>query len=319
MKRFCRVFFLAVLVLSLNGRLQAQDEVVELSETTKTCLNCHGQEYYSFDNDYTGMVERKRMNPFLRIDSLGYQHGVHGSFSCDDCHSPDYGTYPHNAELKLEMKYTCQDCHGGDPAYAHLRFDEIEMEAMGSVHAERMGEAFKCEMCHDPHTNKLVATSNQYNIQEIVTHGNNMCLSCHADESRYHIFTDSVSPEIIQTHNWLPNQSLHFKNVRCIECHTATSDTMMVAHKILAKEFAVKNCAECHSSSSILEGKLYKYLSKESRSENGLDASLKNQSYVIGSNRNRFLNIASVVMFGMVLAGIAFHIILRIIKRKKNG
>lgn len=316
MKRFCWGFLLAMLALGQASTLHAQDEVAELNETSKTCLNCHGMDYYSFENDYTGMVEKKRMNPFLQIDSLGYRHGVHGSFSCDDCHSPDYGTYPHQAELKLEMKYTCQDCHGGDPAYAHLRFDEIEIEAMESVHAERMGEAFKCEMCHDPHTNKLVATSSQYNIQEIVTHGNNMCLSCHADDTRYHIFSDNESPEIVQTHDWLPNQSLHFKNVRCIECHTATSDTMMVAHKILAKEHAVKNCAECHSSSSILEGKLYKYLSMESRAENGLDASLKNTSYVIGSNRNRFLNIASVVLFGMVLAGVAFHITLRIVKRK---
>lgn len=293
----------------------AQDDEVELTETTRLCLSCHGQQYYSFLNDYSGMTEKKRMNPFLKIDSLAYKHGEHGAFSCDDCHSPDYTNYPHNAELKLEFKYTCQDCHSGDPAYAQLHFDEIESQAMNSIHAERMGEAFKCEMCHNPHTNKLVASTNKYSIKEIVAFNNNMCLSCHKDDGRYHAFSEHINPEIISTHSWLPNQSLHFNNVRCIECHTATNDTMMVAHNILPKEKALKNCAECHSSSSILQAKLYKYLSQESRGE-GINASLKNEAYVIGANRNKLLNIASLIIFGMALCGIALHTTIRIIKRK---
>lgn len=296
--------------------LHAQNEEVVLTEATKHCLSCHGEQYYSFENYFTDASETKRMNPFLRIDSTAYRTGVHGVFSCDDCHSPDYATYPHNAELKLEFKYTCQDCHGGDPTYAHLGFDEIETAALESVHAERMGDAFKCEMCHDPHTNKLVASSQQYNIEEIVSFGNNMCLSCHGDQVKYHVYTSNEQPEIIETHSWLPNQSLHFKNVRCIECHTATNDTMMVAHKILSKDLAVKNCAECHSQDNMLQAKLYKYLSKESREEDGLKAAFKNEAYVIGAHRSRFLNVASIAIFGITLFFIAIHIVVRIVKRK---
>ena len=254
MKRSYRVrYFVLVAFLSfVTSKVKAQDSEVELAETTKYCLTCHGNEYYSFDNSMTGLKEKKRMNPYLRIDSLGFKHGEHGTFSCDDCHSPDYQNYPHQAELKLEPKYTCQDCHSGDPAFAHLHFDEIEIEAMGSVHAERLGEAFKCEMCHSPHTNRLVASTSKYSIQDIVAFDNGICLSCHASEGRYHVFADNDRPVLKEIHSWLPNQALHFRNVRCIECHTARNDSMMVAHKILPKEQAVSRCAECHSSNSLL-------------------------------------------------------------------
>lgn len=296
--------------------LFASEESAELTETSKTCLQCHGEKYYSFENSMMDMTETKRMNPFLIIDSADYRLGEHGSFSCDDCHSPDYETYPHNAELKLEFKYSCQDCHGGDETYAHLHFDEIEAEVLNSVHVKKLGESFKCEMCHDPHTNRLVASSSNYSISEIVSRDNNMCLSCHLDEGKYRILSKEDKPEIMATHEWLPNQSLHFKNVRCIECHTSRSDTMMVAHNILPKESAIKNCAECHSSDGMLQAKLYKYMNKESRSNEGLSSSLKNEAYVIGANRNQFLNLISLILCGLVLSGMLIHLTVRIIKGK---
>lgn len=310
------ISMLLALVCSVLVQVNAEEVTNELTETSSTCLQCHGKHYYSFENTFTDATERKRMNPYLIIDSVAYQTGEHGAFSCDDCHSPDYATYPHNSELKLEFKYSCMDCHGGDPQYEHLFFDQIAEEAAASVHAERMGDAFKCEMCHDPHTNKLVATTRKFSIPEIVAHNNTTCLQCHADESRYHIFTDAEQPKILETHSWLPNQSLHFKNVRCIECHTSKNDTMLVAHNILPKEQAIKNCAECHSKDGILQAKLFKYLSIESRSEEGIASSLKNEAYVIGANRNPFLNVTSIIIFGLTLAGIFVHIIARIIKRR---
>lgn len=310
-------FFVLVVFLCFFGKIAiAQEGAIELAETTKYCLHCHGNEYYTFENTMMGVTEKKRMNPYLYIDSLGFKYGEHGSFSCDDCHSPDYGTYPHNAELKLDYKYTCQDCHGGDPAYAHLHFDEIEQQAMESVHAEKLGDAFKCEMCHSPHTNRLVASTQKYGIEDIVAFDNGMCISCHGSGNRYHMFAEKDQPVIADIHDWLPNQSLHFKNVRCIECHTSRNDTMMVAHNILAKEKAVKNCTECHSENSLLQDKLYKYLVVEARSENGIKSAISNKSYVIGKNNNKYLNLLSFIILGLVLAGVSVHTIVRIIKRK---
>ena len=308
------VFFILCSIITIPTF--AAENPAELAETTKYCLKCHGSDYYTFDNYFTDAKETKRMNPYLRIDSMAFMMGEHGSFSCDDCHSPDYSTYPHNAELKLEFKYTCQDCHSGDPTYAHLHFDEIEADAMESVHAERLGDAFKCEMCHSPHTNRLVASSQRYSIDDIVAFDNGMCLSCHGSGNRYHMFVDHNQPYLDTVHDWLPNQSLHFKNVRCLECHTSRNDTMMVAHKILPKEQAVRNCTECHSQNSLLQDKLYKYRVVEARSENGLRSAISNESYVIGKNNYPFLNISSFIILGLVLAGVSLHTVLRIIKRK---
>jgi hypothetical protein len=110
----------------------------------------------------------------------------------------------------------------------------------------------------------------------------------------------------------------HFRNVRCIECHTKVNDSLLVAHRILGKEKAVKLCVECHSTNSILMASLYKYQAKEKRNELGfINASILNQSYVIGANRNLFLNIISLVIFGFTIIGIVIHSALRKIKQKK--
>jgi hypothetical protein len=290
----------------------------ELSKTAKGCLKCHSVKDYSFQNSNADSLGKKQMNSSYCIDSMQFAQSVHRGFSCDDCHSPDYATFPHNIELKKEYLNTCQDCHVGDKTYANLQFDEIEAQAMNSVHAKKMGTAFKCEICHNPHTTKLVANSGKYSLHDLVEYSNNLCLSCHDNESRYRQFTDSLKPDFHEIHEWLPNQSLHFKHVRCIECHTPKSDTLKVAHLILPKEEAIKGCIECHSENGFLEAKLFKYLSKEPGIIDSITVAPKNKMYIIGTNKFQSLTKVSFIIFGLVLAGIIFHIIARLIKRKRN-
>lgn len=295
----------------------SQDAAPELTEGSKHCISCHGSKHYSVHNDFTGLNERKFMNPYFIIDSVQYLKGVHKTFSCDDCHSPEYETYPHSAELKMEPQYTCLDCHGGDDMFAHLQFDEIAEEVEQSIHVEKFGMGFRCEMCHDPHTYKLISRNDKFSIKELVQRNNNMCLTCHNSVDQYQKLSDNENPALTKAHKWLPNQRLHFSSVRCIECHTPTDDTLNVSHKILSKEFAVRECAECHSSNSLLEGKLYKYRAKEIRSSKGFyNALIMNEAYVIGANRNKYLNNISLLIFGLTLGGILIHIVMRIVKRK---
>lgn len=290
---------------------------VQLNESARACAQCHGNKFYTMHNSVMDVDERKRMNPYFVIDTSAYLQGEHHAFACDDCHSPDYATYPHAGELKLDPNYSCIDCHGGDEAYAHLQFDEIEEQVQQSVHAKALGESFKCELCHNPHTNQLVASSSKYSIQEIVQHNNNTCLYCHDKPENFNFFSDSTKPEIAEIHDWLPNQALHFKNVRCIECHTPTEDTFMVSHKILPKEQAVRNCRQCHSKNNLLSDKLYKYMNKEARNEDGVyTAVMENQAYLIGANRNRFLNVLGILLVSLTAIAIAIHIVLRIRKKK---
>ena len=77
-----------------------------------------------------------------------------------------------------------------------------------------------------------------------------MCLSCHADFDRFMLLTDREEINVVESHDWLPNQVAHFRSVRCIECHTEINDSILIAHKILPKTEAVENCTECHSRDS---------------------------------------------------------------------
>lgn len=140
-------------------------------------------------------------------------------------------------------------------------------------------------------------------------------MECHSNTDHFELISDEVKPSLEVIHDFLPNFQLHFNAVRCIECHTSKTDTLWVAHNIMPKDMAVRNCVECHSTNTRLMSSLYKYQVAESRSERGFfNAIILNDAYVIGANRNHFLNIASLVILGMVLLAIIGHVILRIIK-----
>jgi hypothetical protein len=61
---------------------------------------------------------------------------------------------------------------------------------------------------------------------------------------------------------------------------------------------------------------LYKYKVKESRNELGFfNAAVLGESYIIGANRNYYLNFVSILLFGFVIAGLLFHGVLRFLKK----
>jgi predicted CXXCH cytochrome family protein len=201
------------------------------------------------------------------------------------------------------------ECHSGDSIAEAYKFDLIDEDFQKSVHATKHSENFTCWMCHEAHSYKVNATTIEYD--------NSMCLSCHSNTKKYNLILAKSNPNIIQKHEWLPNQQLHFQNVRCIECHARVNDSILVAHNIQPKSKAVKLCVECHSTNSLLKQTLYKYQSKEQISRNGyFNAAILNKSYVIGANRNYYLNVASVIILVIVLGGIAIHTILRITLKK---
>ena len=163
-------------------------------------------------------------------------------------------------------------------------------------------------MCHDAHSYKVKATTIEYD--------NSICLSCHANNKKYNLILNKHNPNLIEKHEWLPNQQVHFQNVRCIECHARVNDSILIAHNVQPKSKAVKRCVECHSTNSLLRQTLYKYQSKEQISRKGFfNAVILNKSYVIGATRNYFLNVASVIMLIIILLGIIIHVYLRISKR----
>ncbi|MFN8240864.1 MAG: cytochrome c3 family protein [Bacteroidales bacterium] len=285
------------------------------AEDNERCLKCHGQSVYPYRNEQLGKDLKATMSAERIVKREKFYSSNHKSFSCTDCHSESYTTWPHAGELRMEQKLMCLDCHGGDETYAKYHFEEIESEYKQSTHFKMEGEGFSCWKCHDPHGYSTILRHSD-DIRQTVMESNTICLNCHGNFEKFRLLTEKTESNLIGKHDWLPNQEAHFKTVRCIECHAAANDSLLVSHRIKPKEEAVRLCNECHSQNSILMSSLYKYRSRELRENNGfLNAVMLNESYVIGANRNEYLNLVSFIVFGLVVAAIAFHVVLRILKK----
>ncbi|MDB4303411.1 cytochrome c3 family protein [Desulfosarcina sp.] len=311
------IFLSVILIWSATVAQDESDEprVYDYAEDNHQCLKCHGHKTYHYYNENLEKDHKDRMNPYFIVDSVEFYESNHWNFSCTDCHSYDYNDFPHSGELRMEEKLNCLDCHEGDDTYADYNFEGIDDEFQKSVHSTLHSEEFTCWMCHNPHSYKINARTNDQ-ILETIQYDNAICLSCHADIDKYQLMSELANPNLIDKHEWLPNQALHFLNVRCIECHAEIKEDMMIAHNVQPKEKAVKLCVECHSSNSLLLASLYKFQAIERRNKLGfVNAAILNNSYIIGANRNYYLNVISLVMFGMVILGIGIHATLRIIKK----
>jgi len=289
--------------------------VSPFAEDNERCFICHGQEKYQYTNENLGLQVKALMCTNRITKREDFYNSNHKNFSCTDCHSSDYISFPHAGELRMEQKFNCIDCHGGDEKFAQFHFEEIESEYQISTHFKLEADGFTCWKCHDPHSYRI-SIRNSANLKETIVYDNAICLNCHSDFSRFQLLTDQAEINILQKHDWLPNQASHFKNVRCIECHTMINDSILVSHLILPKEASVKRCNECHSRNSMLMASLYKFQAKEQRRDGFFNGIILNESYVIGANRNKYLNILSLVIFGMVILIIGVHIYFRIIKEK---
>lgn len=284
--------------------------VSPFAEDNERCFICHGQTKYEYANESLGTTVRALMCSDRIMTREEFYISNHKSFSCTDCHSEDYTTFPHPGELRMEYKYNCMDCHGGDDTFAAFSFEEIDAEYQASVHYNLEEEGFTCWSCHDPHTYKI-SIRNSANLKETIRYDNAICLNCHSDYDRFQLLSDREEINVIEKHDWLPNQASHFSSVRCIECHTQLNDSILVAHTIMPKENAVRGCNECHSSNSMLMATLYKFKSKEQRKDGFLNGIILNESYVIGANRNEYLNLLSLIIFGIVLLVIGVHVYYR--------
>ena len=278
-------------------------------EDNEACFKCHGQEFYTLEDIETGISRKRTMCANYIVDRDDFYQSNHWSFACTDCHSWEFTNFPHPTADRLQDHFSCLDCHGYDEAYAHFHFEEIDEEYTKSTHAEI--EGFSCWDCHDPHS-YAVSVRTSTNIRATILTDNNICLTCHANYSNFQLLSDLDEVDVVESHEWLPNQVAHFGGVRCIECHTAINDSILVAHTILPKEQAVRKCTECHSSDSRLMATLYKFESRERRKDGFINGVIVNNSYVIGATRNYFLNVASVLIFGGLILVLLVHIFFRI-------
>jgi predicted CXXCH cytochrome family protein len=297
--------------------LDTTSYVSPFAEDNDRCFKCHGQAKYEYNNETLGRVVKALMFSERIVKKNEFYNSNHRSFSCTDCHSGEYVKFPHAGELRMEQKYNCIDCHGGDEKFAQYHFEEIDSAYQQSTHFKLEDEGFTCWKCHDPHSYRITVR-NKNNLKETIAYDNAICLKCHSDFNQYQLLTDKEEINIIQKHDWLPNQAAHFANVRCIECHTQLNNKIPVSHLIKPKTEAVKLCNECHSRNSILMASLYKFESKAQRRDGFFNGIILNSSYVIGANRNEYLNLLSLIIFISVIGVISIHIFFRIRKNNTN-
>jgi len=313
-------WFFAGASVNIDSVQKMEGDALEsrIDEESMACLECHSKYRYELEHPETGETVSMKIYDELRIDSHAFASSTHGSFSCFDCHSMEYETHPHPIDAKFDVQFACLDCHGAGEQFADFNFHTIESEFQNSVHGENFIEDFSCWSCHDPHTYKMTIRAGG-SITDIVAHNNAMCLECHGDISHYEVLIERQLTNMLSKHDWLPNQSLHFRKVRCIDCHATVNDDILVAHNIKPASEAVRNCVECHSTNSILMASLYKHQIVERRNKYGFfNAAITGEAYIIGANRNYYFNIISIVIFGLVLIGIAIHATLRYVHNKKS-
>ena len=314
--------FLSLLATTFHLHAQDSDtaklkasyyEVNDYVDDNEGCLKCHGEQKFTLEDSY-GNKRTEHVCPDRFVDRDMYYTSVHNSFACTDCHSYDLFEFPHPLDARIEEKLLCMDCHGYDESFAQYHFEDIEMEFQESIHNI---EEFTCWKCHDPHSYRAFMR-NADDLEEAIVYDNNMCLNCHANFQHFMLLTERAEINVIESHDWLPNQAAHFAHVRCIECHTEINDSILVAHKILPKTEAVKRCTECHSTDSRLMHTLYKFQSKEDRKAGFINGVIVNNAFVIGANKNPFLDKLSFLILGLTVLGMGYHIILRIRNQKSK-
>ncbi|MCW5964674.1 MAG: hypothetical protein KIT83_11600 [Bryobacterales bacterium] len=286
----------------------AQEGPVPVSsgDTVEYCLRCHGMQTM-------GQIETLGRIRSLAVDAEAFKSSTHGAKSCTFCHY-GFGEFPHSEKVVARRKPQCTSCHRGE-RYENWGFPAVKEEFDASVHKATLGDAFTCFACHDPHT--FEPSRDHRTIPLTVAYSNAICMQCHQDRERMVTRFAIATAPLEATHAFLPNRDVHWRTVRCLDCHTAPNERM-VSHHILPKEEAVRNCVECHSQESRLMSKLYVHRVEEERQTAGfLNSVVLNDAYVVGMTRNRYLDAVSIGLAIITLIGIFLHALGRYLARRK--
>ncbi|MFN3075503.1 MAG: nitrate reductase [Alphaproteobacteria bacterium] len=275
------------------------------------CLRCHGMPTLGYQDQATGQVVS------LAVDAGRFADSNHSRMACTSCHKGEYREFPHDVERPNRGTLTCLGCHkaGSKSRFRVSNFDEIGRQFRRSVHAKALPESFDCFSCHDPHVFDVGvpedAKAKTSAATSVVSAGNTVCLKCHDFETRFSAMTDKAFPNLKQAHEWLPNPRMHWRSVRCIECHTPRGDEN-VSHEIVRGGAVERNCVACHSKDSILLSRLYKHRAREERQTSGLlGRMLNNEAYIIGMTRSPEIDALSALLVGGTILGLGGHGFLR--------
>jgi predicted CXXCH cytochrome family protein len=320
-KRLAIVTGLALLaLLPMLAQAQVTSAVVVTPEQLEKihagndkCLACHSEA--GVEHPPKAGMDLRKLRTLIR-DADAFYASDHQRLACTKCHNEGYDDFPHAADAK-DNTTTCSDCHSKSAAIVDKQFAK-------SVHAKNLSDKFSCTTCHNPHLMRLAAKLGD--PHKIVAQDNRVCLGCHDSDEQFAKFAPEKKsrPLIDDIHSWLPNTRLHWKNVRCVECHTpAVAAGEPISHEIFNKEKAEKKCVTCHSANSALKTRLYRHLVTQEEQRLGFANSIiLANSYMPGVTRHPLLDTLILIAFAATLLGLLAHglgrIIGGIIRRRKN-
>jgi hypothetical protein len=178
--------FILVLFIAYSQQTQTAEDkskaenaqnLKETRDLNNKCLKCHSQSKYKMHNPNNDLDVYKKMPSDRVINVDMFYSSNHKNFKCIDCHSTEFNTFPHAANLLFEETFVCMDCHGSDPKFEKFNFEGIQKEFEESVHSTRLTDQSSCWMCHNPHYYKTHA-GESHDISDIVKYDNEVCLSC---------------------------------------------------------------------------------------------------------------------------------------------
>lgn len=300
----CLFLVAGIAIPADGGRAFAQtatkitpEEAERIRKSNDQCLACHSEAgLHALSRPDVNKAELAgRM-----VDPEAFRQSNHANVECVACHVSGFKEFPHAEKAKKQINW-CDECHT-------RQFLRIEDQFLKSVHAKKAKEqpgAFTCVTCHDPHV--FLKASHFSTTRQAVKQDNAMCLQCHASDQRFAQLSKDPRPNLDKIHDWLPNTPLHWAAVRCVECHTPVSQSIL-SHEILPAEKAEKNCVACHSANSTLRVRLYRHLVEQERETAGfINSVILNEAYVIGATRNRYLDLAFGLAAAVTVGGIALH------------
>lgn len=274
------------------------------------CLSCHSQQ--GVEHPPRAGMDLKLLST-LTIDQGHFEHSDHGKMACRDCHGEGYIPYPHKDGAKKLIK-DCVSCHQA-PAKT------IMPEFKASTHFKGHSDRFTCNACHEPH---LMRKGTSFHTgKEAAASDNGSCLACHDDDKRYLALMKpgSKRPDIAAAHNWLPEEALHMQQVRCVDCHSPMADVGSLSHEVQQKDKAVRACEACHDQKTELGGRLYKTRMRDGEAHwGGFDnAPLLQEIYVVGANRNNWLDWVIGGLLALTVALLTGRWLIRRRRARKGG
>ncbi|MBF0095004.1 MAG: nitrate reductase [Alphaproteobacteria bacterium] len=284
----------------------------EYASVNERCLRCHGMATLSYQDPTT----QKTVS--LAVDPEKFATSNHARMTCTNCHQDDYIEYPHVKKAD-RASLTCLGCHRADKKTSRFRipiFDDVGRQFRRSVHYKALPETFDCFSCHDPHVFEVLTA--EAGPAAVVNSDNAICLKCHNSQPRFSALTRHEFPSLKQAHSWLPSPSMHWRSVRCIECHTPRGGND-INHEIVRGEAVERNCVACHTKDSALLTRLYRHRVKEERQVSGLFASmLNNEAYIVGMTRSPDVDALSFFLIGSTVLGLGGHGLLRWLARRRR-